>query len=103
MSIEMEHKSLENDEISTTIALRLSQIHQQLLKQHDDIEKITQKLTEINLSENNDENCNDNSLVVTKKLSKLLYFTFVSLFVYNVLKNKKYIFIFGMKPTFTLK
>ena len=103
MSIEMEHISLKNDEISTTIALRLSQIHQQLSKQHDDIEKIAQKLTEINLSENNDENCNDNSLVVTKKLSKLLYFTFVSLFVYNVLKNKKYIFIFGMKPTFTLK
>ena len=99
----MEHKSFENDEISKTIALRLSQIHQQLSKQHDDIEKIAQKLTEINLSQNNAENCKDNSLIVTKKLSKLLYFTFVSLFVYNVLKNKKYIFIFGMKPTFTLK
>ena len=99
----MEHKSFENDEFSTTIALRLSQIHQQLSKQHDDIEKIAQKLSEINLSQNNDENCKDKSFVVTKKLSKLLYFTFVSLFVYNVLKNKKYIFIFGMKPTFTLK
>ena len=103
MSIEMEHISLKNDEISTTIALRLSQIHQQLSKQHDDIEKISQKLTEINLSQNNDEICNDNSLIVTKKLSKLLHYTFVSLYVYYVVKIKKYIFIFDKKPTFTLK
>ena len=96
----MTNKMSENDEISTTIAVRLSEIHQQLSKQQENIERIAQKLTEINLSQTNVENSHN---IVTKKLSKLLYFIIGISFVYYVVIIKNYIFIFYLKPTFILK
>ena len=81
----MTNKMSENDEISTTIAVRLSEIHQQLSKQQENIERIAQKLTEINLSQTNVENSHN---IVTKKLSKLLYFIFGISFVYYVVTVK---------------
>ena len=78
----MTNKMSENDEISTTIAVRLSEIHQQLSKQLVNIERIAQKLSELNLSQNDAENCHDNSSVVIKKSYVSCYILHLLNFLY---------------------
>ena len=93
----MTNEMSEDNGISATIDVRLSEIHQKLSKQQENIEIIAQKLAEINLSQTNSHN------IVTKKLSKLLYFILGVTLVYYVVTIINYILIFDLRAKFVLQ
>ena len=60
------------NEATKTIDKKLSQIHQEILKQQEKIEKVAELLSDIEESQYNDEILNDNKRTVIRKLGKLL-------------------------------
>ena len=58
------------NEICQTIDRKLSQIHLELLKQQENIEKIEEKLSEVNINQSSANISNETN--VTEKLGKLL-------------------------------
>ena len=68
----MSHRS----EILQTIDKKLSQIHLELLKQQENIEKIEEKLSEVNINQSSANISNETNAIVTEKLGKLLKLLF---------------------------
>ena len=68
----MSHRS----EIWQTIDKKLSQIHLELLKQQENIEKIEEKLSEVNINQSSANISNETNAIVTEKLGKLLKLLF---------------------------
>ena len=64
------------NEICQTIDRKLLQIHLELLKQQENIEKIEEKLSEVNINQSSANISNETNAIVTEKLGKLLKLLF---------------------------
>ena len=64
------------NEIWQTIDRKLLQIHLELLKQQENIEKIEEKLSEVNINQSSANISNETNAIVTEKLGKLLKLLF---------------------------
>ena len=64
------------NEICQTIDRKLLQIHLELLKQQENIEKIEEKLSEVNINQSSVNISNETNAIVTEKLGKLLKLLF---------------------------